>query len=167
MFSSRVLLRSPCRHWVVARGRLHLISTRTELLYLLLSRSDCSCIFASSNSLLFSLYFLWKDDSSLHLSSYLLCSADISSWSRVTCSVWDWVLKDCRATEESLIIQLSQCFKFISPAELYRAIIQMSAFKKCGELMVYLVACIYSRTKKKINFTSENQKTNNAGGKRD
>lgn len=43
------------------------ISTpRTDLL---LNRSACSCILASSSSLPFSLYFLRKDDSSPHLSS--------------------------------------------------------------------------------------------------
>lgn len=69
--------------------------------YLLPSRSACSCILASSNSLLLSSYLLRKDDKSLHLSSYLLCSAKTSSWSLVTCSFWDcnsvWAFKVCRA----------------------------------------------------------------------
>lgn len=59
---------------------------KPEHVYLLLSRSACSCILASSKSLLFSSYFLRKDENSLHLSSYLFCSAEISSWSLATCS---------------------------------------------------------------------------------
>lgn len=87
-----------------------------DLLYLLLSRSACSCVLASSSSLLFSLYFLRKDDSSLHLSSCLLCSADISSWSLVTCSFWDcspaWAFKVCGAIERKTRIS-EWCILFV------------------------------------------------------
>lgn len=61
---------------------------RTSVLHLLLSRSACSFILASSSSRLFSWYLSRKEVSSLHFSSQLLRTADASSWSLAACSFW-------------------------------------------------------------------------------